>query len=272
MIKKMMTLWLLLALCLNSATTSKAAEVQEEESYAASFQVTEETLQSEADNYSMPTEVKEYIEGIFKKNRDAQVTVYGSEVAKDDQVTARASSGKWGKVRKYNGYSIKDWKVHTTNAFGQTDIMEGKKAGKFAKELLIYGVSAGVDSLIPFGSAGITLMQFATGNTTTKYAGSGDKASAAPKFTSDTKFTYVKVGGDYLLGARTHRAKLDEINWYYYCDKQHKTYPCTTQYGKTFRSPSFKKPDTKAVVWAGNGGYLEEPITLRIRNVDFVLD
>lgn len=67
MIKKMMTLWLLLALCLNSATISKAAEVQEEESYAASFQVTEETLQSEANNYSMPTEVKEYIEGIFEK-------------------------------------------------------------------------------------------------------------------------------------------------------------------------------------------------------------
>lgn len=267
----MMAICLLFALCLNSATVLKAAEEQEE-SYAASFEVTEETLQSEADNYSMPKEVKEYIESIFKKNKDAQVTVYGSEVANDDQMTTRSSSGKWGKIRNYNGYSIKDWKVHTTNAFGHTDILVGKNAGKFAKELLIYGVSAGVDSLIPFGSLGITLMQFAAENTNTKYAGSGDKASAAPKFTSDTKFTYVKVGGDYVLGARTHRAKLEEINWYYYCNKQHQTYPRTMKYGKVFRSPSFKKPDEKAVIWAGSGGYLENPITLKIGNVDFVLD
>lgn len=58
---------------------------------------------------------------------------------------------------------------------------------------------------------GAVLVHIIFGNSTTIYTGSGDKASAAVKFTSDTKFTYVNVGGNYQLGARTSKAKLESI-------------------------------------------------------------
>ena len=124
---------------------------------------------------------------------------------------------------------------------------------------------------MPFGSAGITLAQFILGNSSTVVAKSGDKASAAPRYTSDTKFTYVKVGVDYLLGARTHKALLQDITWYYYSDSLHNTYQGKYIYNKTFKTPSYNSPDAKAITGTGIGGILESEIKVCLGSEDFVL-
>ena len=109
---------------------------------------------------------------------------------------------------------------------------------KFANELFVYGADNLLGRIVPFGSAGITLVQFVLGNSLTVTAKSGNKASAVPRYTSDTMFTYVKVGMDYLLRARTYKALLQDITCYYYSDSLHKAIPGKYTYNKTFKTPS----------------------------------
>lgn len=128
------------------------------------------------------------------------------------------------------------------------------------------------NKVIPFASQGMTLIQFLSNNPSALRAGSGDKASVAPKYTSYAKFTYVKSGNDYVIGARTHKAKLESIHWYYYNDKKHKTYTKTKYYNITCQTSGYSSPDSKAVLYSASGGYLQNPITITVNGKKFVLD
>lgn len=270
-IKRIVLVCLSLGMCCNSLTFVRAfdnkSDMQPNKESIDSFQVENDTLAEMKDLYDIPEEVSEYISDVLNTNKNAKIIVDSPE----SKATPFASSGSWSSTRTYKGYTLKDWKVHVTNSFNMTNIKNGSTSAKFANELLIYGGGSLLDKFVPFGSAGISLIQFITGNSSITYASSGDKASAAPKYTSDTKFTYVKVGTDYLLGARTHSAKLEDITWFYYSDSKHTTINKKKVYNKTSRTSLYNSPDSKAITSTGIGGYLQNPIDIRIGDRTFVL-
>ena len=236
--------------------------------YSTVFEVEYDDLDTAIYKYNIPNEVSKYIADVFSKNEKAKVTVYSPE----SNNSLFGSSGSWSNTRTYKGYTLKDWNVHVTNGFNMVDIMTGSLSGKFASELLAYCAGSLLDRFVPFGSAGITLAQFVFGNSSTVMAMSGDKASVAPQYSADTKFTYVKVGVDFLLGARTHKALLEYITWFYYSDSLHKSTSGKYIYNRTFKSPSYNSPDDKAITATGIGGFLENVIKVRIAGKDFVLE
>lgn len=271
-IKSLIAIVLSLVMCCSFSTNLYASEFSPGNEkgcdYKASFQVDKETLDSMVQIYNIPTEVAEYISGIFVENKNAEITVYSP----DSVISTFGSSGSWSSTRTYGGYTLKDWNVHVTNSFNYTPVRTGSTSASFASTLAVYVAGSLADQVIPFGSAGITLIQFISGSGTTVYAKSGDKAEAAPTYTSDAKFTYVNIGGDYQLGARTYKAKLEYILWRYYSDSSHKNYQKTYNYNKTYTTSSYNNPDSKAISGVGIGGYLEGPISIKIGDKDFVLD
>lgn len=272
MIKKVILFCLSIVIIYTTAMITYAAEDDtsniQNTNYSTIFEVEKDSLEIATKEYDIPEEVSKYIADIFNENEDAKVTVYSPE----SEISMFGSSGSWSNTRTYKGYTLKDWNVHVTNAFNMVDVNAGSLAAKFANEILVYCAGNLLDRFVPFGSAGITLVQFIIGNSSSVTAKSGDKASAAPRYTSDTKFTYVKVGVDYLLGARTHKALLQDIRWYYYSDSLHKTRDKVYTYNKTFKTPSYNSPDAKAISGTGIGGILESAVKIRIGSKDFVLE
>lgn len=270
-LKKGLTMTIVGALfCLNSDIMVKASNdnflpLSECGDY---IEIDKENFDNQVVLYSIPKEVEEYISDVLEENNEAEIIVYSP----DNIVETYASSGSWGSTRQYKGYTLKDWNVHVTNAFDMTNIRTGSAAGSFAESFIVYGAGVALDTVIPFGSAGITLVQFIHGSGTSVYAGSGDKANVAPKYTSDTKFTYVNIGGEYLLGARTHKATLESISWYLYSSSNHTTSSKEYTYNKTYKTPNFDNPDSIAVSGVGIGGNLEEYISFTIGSYTFVLN
>ena len=218
--------------------------------------------------YDIPKEVAEYIADVFAENENAEVTVF----APAEKMNTRASYGSWSEPRTYKGYTLKDWIVEVENAFGMTDIASGSKAYSFAETICAYMGNALLDSFIPFGSATTTLYEFICANNTTVAASGGDKAYAAPMYTSYTKFTYVSIDGNQILGARTQKAKLETIMWYYYFDTIHEQKSAKQSYNRWIYTSAYSKPDEKAITWATSGGYIENTIAVRIGDKDFVLE
>lgn len=268
--KKIIATVLSVIMCFSLTIVSHAEENIEVKSeiYATSFQVDENTLESKARNYDMPIEVKEYIKEILIADENAEITVYSP----DTSIVTRGSSSSWSSTRIYKGYTLKDWIVHNSTSTGMKDIKAGSNAYSFANSLASYCGGVLLDSFIPFSSSGLTLAQFILGTNTTIYATGGDKASASVMFTSDTKFTYVNLGGTYELGARTSKAKLETIDWYFYYDKTHTRSYKPYTYNKTYSSSSYNNPDAKAITGTGIGGILENPISLKIGDYTFVLE
>lgn len=275
-IMKMTASCLAFSLCLGTGMSARAGILQDmtaRNTADVEVEVNQENLSDMAEERSdMPKEVLEYIEQTLEENENAEVTVSTTGGAAAPGISTFSSSGSWSSVRKYKGYSLKDWTVTVRNAFNMTDFKTGSTAGKFAKQLTLHIAGKVANKFIPFASDGMTLIQFISDNPSAVRAGSGDKASAAPKYTSYAKFTYVKSGNDYVLGARTHKAKLESIHWYYYNDKKHKTYSKTKSSNKTSQTSAFSSPDSKAVLYYGSGGYLQNPIDVTINGKEFVLD
>lgn len=274
---KNVSLWCLICSMFFSVFTYRDVQAQEMENVAVNeerdaypivFQVSENSLEQKVEEYDIPKEVKEYIETVFEKNENASIEVY----APGEIANTRGSSGSWSSTRVYKGYTLRDWNVHVTNAFGMTRIRTGTTAASFADAVLGYAGGVVLDRIIPFGSATVTLVQFMYGNSSSVSAMSGDKMDASPKFTADTKFTYVTIGGEELLGARTHKAKLETVTWYYYSQELHKDLTKEYTYNRTMKTTNYDSPDAKAIVSTGIGGYLEGPIKYKIGNVTFNLE
>lgn len=228
--------------------------------------VEEKSLKSKIKEHDIPAEVAEYVENVFEDDKNADVVIY----APLSEISTFSGTGAWGSTRTYQGHILQDWNVTVTNAFEMTSIKSGSMAYAFADSMSAYVGGVLLDRVIPFGSAGVTLAQFIYGNGTTVYASDGDKASAAPKYTSVTRFTY--VDGKEQLGARTQQVNLESIMWYYYNDKNHLQEQGKKEYNKLISTPSYKNPDPKAISGVASGGYIESPITFRIGDKDFVLE
>ena len=231
------------------------------------FVINNENLKEYERQYDIPQEVMEYVEETLDVNPEAKISIYAPESA-----VTRAGSGSWSAVRKYNGFTLKDWNVEVSNAFGMTSVKTGSASSKFADTLLLYGGGVLLDRIIPFGSAGVTIASYIPTGGDVLYAASGDKLYAAPKYVSKTKFTYVKNGSDFVLGARTHMATLQQISWYLYSDHNHKQYVGIKGYNKTVKTPSYNNPDSKAITGSGSGGYIESEVYISINGKKFVFN
>ncbi len=231
------------------------------------FVVTNENLKDYETKYGIPREVMNYVEETLDVNPEAKISIYAPEA-----IVTRGSSGSWSSVRTYNGFTLKDWTVEVSNAFSMTSVKTGSSSIKFADTLLLYGGGVLLDRIIPFGSAGLTIVDYISTGGDVLYATSGDKIDAAPKYVSKTKFTYVKNGSDFVLGARTHMATLQQISWYLYSDHTHTQYVGIKTYNKTGRTPSYNNPDSKAITGSGSGGYIESEVYVSINGKKFVLN
>lgn len=259
-----------LLLCFSITFPSVASE-NEVSGYSrniSGIQMESENYDETVQQYDIPKEVAEYIADVFAENENAEVTVF----APAEKMNTRASYGSWSEPRTYKGYTLKDWIVEVENAFGMTDIASGSKAYSFAETICAYMGNALLDSFIPFGSATTTLYEFICANNTTVADSGGDKAYAAPMYTSYTKFTYVSIDGNQILGARTQKAKLETIMWYYYFDTIHEQKSAKQSYNRWIYTSAYSKPDEKAITWATSGGYIENTIAVRIGDKDFVLE
>lgn len=275
MMKKILALGLAITMVLSTITTTNAQEYSETSkgNYTTVFNINNKNAIAEkAEKYDMPAEIEEYVKGIFAKCNTANVTVYSPNTSTPTAggISTYKDSGSWSGERRYKGYTLNDWIVQVSNAF---DMEKVNATGKFKKALAVYASSALVDKFVPFGSAGIALADFCFGNGTLKYAGSGDKVNIAPKYTSRTKFTYVKSGNTWVLGARTHWVKLQGITWYCYIKKLHLDTSKTSHYtNKEYYSPNYKSPDKVAISGMGIGGHLDEPYKWTIKNVTFTFE
>ncbi len=231
------------------------------------FVVNNENLKEYETKYDIPREVMDYVEETLDVNPKAKISIYAPETT-----VTRGSSGSWSAVRTYNGFTLKDWNVEVSNAFDMTSVKTGSSSSKFADTLLLYGGGVLLDKIIPFGSAGLTIVDFVSTGGDVLYAASGDKVQVAPKYVSKTKFTYVKNGSDFVLGARTHMATLQQISWYLYSDYNHKQYVGIKGYNKTVKTPSYNNPDSKAITGSGSGGYIESEVYISINGKKFVLN
>lgn len=268
--KNRITAGVSLLLCFSITFPSVASE-NEVSGYSrniSGIQMESENYDETVQQYDIPKEVAEYIADVFAENENAEVTVF----APAEKMNTRASYGSWSEPRTYKGYTLKDWIVEVENAFGMTDIASGSKAYSFAETICAYMGNALLDSFIPFGSATTTLYEFICANNTTVAASGGDKAYAAPMYTSYTKFTYVSIDGNQILGARTQKAKLETIMWYYYFDTIHEQKSAKQSYNRWIYTSAYSKPDEKAITWATSGGYIENTIAVRIGDKDFVLE
>lgn len=68
------------------------------------------------------------------------------------------------------------------------------------------------------------------------------------------QYTYVKSGGNYLLGAVTEKAYIKYIDEYMYFFTSNGGSSDTSRqyYYRTYKTPNYDNPDEKALYWYGN--------------------
>ena len=189
----------------------------------------------------------------------------------DSAPVTYSTSTSWSPVRNYKGYKLKDWVVTVNNCFAMTSITSnGSAAANFAATVLAYCAGVVIDRFVPFGSSGITLIQYACGSNSSYYAGTGDKAQAAPQFLTYETFTYRVTDQGNVLGARTYYSYLKTISWFYYNSKTDTPKTRTQTYNISFQSPHYSNVN-EAAISSATSAVMDEPINLKIGQAWFVL-
>lgn len=239
--------------------------------------ITDENLNSVISDDLIPLGVRNRIEELYSSmGNNGTITLY-MPIYKNAPVTRNTVPIGWSSYRTYNGFQMRDYIIKTTNAFQSVDVLprdSGTYIGDFAEEILVYGGTTLLDSLIPFFSDGVTLIEYIyeTCSSDMITANSGDIAEATPKYTTYEYQTYVTYGGSEILGATTYRSILEEINWYFYSGDNHEVYRPSTTYNKTLYSENYNNRDASAYnslyTMIPNGDY---PITIKIGSKNFLL-
>lgn len=239
--------------------------------------ITDENLNSVLSDDLIPLGVRNRIEELNSTIGDnGTITLY-MPIYKNAPVTRNTVPIGWSSYRTYNGYQMRDYIIKTTNAYDLTSIMPTETsilACQFAESVGIYIGGVLIDRIIPFGSSGITIFQYifgaSTANTITPT--SGDKAQAAPLYTTYEYQTYVTYGGTEVLGATTYNSILEKITWYAYSDDLHYSDDKQTTHNITLYSENFNNRDASAYnslyTMIPNGDY---PITVQIGSKNFIL-
>ena len=122
--------------------------------------VTTENCESVISKYDVPDEVADRIRELCQEYGVTELLVPG-----DAAPVTYSTSTSWSPVRNYKGYKLKDWVVTVNNCFAMTTITSnGSAAVNFAATILAYCAGVVIDRFVPFGSSGITLIQYACGS------------------------------------------------------------------------------------------------------------
>ena len=238
---------ILLMLMLQAAATNDAVESTPQRFdpavYEVQLRVTTENCESVISKYDVPDEVADRIRELCQEYGVTELLVPG-----DAAPVTYSTSTSWSPVRNYKGYKLKDWVVTVNNCFA--------------------GVV--IDRFVPFGSSGITLIQYACGSNSSYYAGTGDKAQAAPQFLTYETFTYRVTDQGNVLGARTYYSYLKTISWFYYNSKTDTPKTRIQTYNISFQSPHYSNVN-EAAISSATSAVLDEPINLKIGQAWFVL-
>lgn len=222
-----------------------------------------ETLENASENYYIPKEVLEYVQTAMEENENSTVNIYIPET------NARGYNSYWANTRTYKGYRLRDWIVEIENSTGFVNVRKGKTSHLFAEEIVVKCSEGIIDKFAPFTTS---LLSIVNALNVVKYPQAGDKTQADIEYTAKTKFTYVTIGGEELLGARTQSSTLETIEWYYYYFQTDGKYKNIVTYNKTFNTPSYSNPDQKAISGTGIGGWLEGEITYKVGDYSFALE
>lgn len=261
---------ILLMLMLQAAATNDAVESTPQRFdpavYEVQLRVTTENCESVISKYDVPDEVADRIRELCQEFGVTELLVPG-----DSAPVTYSTSTSWSPVRNYKGYKLKDWVVTVNNCFAMTSITSnGSAAANFAATVLAYCAGVVIDRFVPFGSSGITLIQYACGSNSSYYAGTGDKAQAAPQFLTYETFTYRVTDQGNVLGARTYYSYLKTISWFYYNSKTDTPKTRTQTYNISFQSPHYSNVNEVAISSA-TSAVMDEPINLKIGQAWFVL-
>ena len=239
--------------------------------------ITDENLNSVLSDDLIPLGVRNRIEELNSTIGDnGTITLY-MQIYKNSPNARGTENIGWSSYRTYNGFQMRDYVIKTTNSYSLVDILPrdaGTYLGDFAEDILVYGGTTLLDSLIPFFSDGMTLIEliFGVSSSNTVTATSGDKAQAAPTYTTYEYQTYVTYGGSEILGATTYRSILEKIEWRLYSDDLHDSDYKFVNYNKTLYSENYNNRDASAYnslyTMIPNGDY---PITIKIGSKNFLL-
>lgn len=259
------------------AAESESADENDIETIEGMIRITSENIKDATEQYRIPKEVVQYIEAKLHDTSTNELYVASPGTVAHTGSIIRQTAPSTGCVDLgiHNGYRLKDWIVTTKNAFNQEQLggsAARENALSFAESLLFYAAGAVLDRIIPFGSAGVTLAQFTWGiESNTITANSGDKASAAPKYTSFEYFTYVETPEGDMLGCRSSKAVLETIAWYCYSYEKHEQKNAIMKYYKTVFSPNYTNRKDLAVRNFAVGGFIDVPVILTIADKNFQL-
>ena len=273
---------IMLVVCIISPPSVYAAEFEladenDIETSGGMIRITSENIKDATEQYHIPKEVVQYLEAKLRNTSTNELYVASPDaVARTGSIIRQtAPSTGYVDLGMHNGYRLKEWIVTTKNGFNQEQLggsAAGRNALSFAETLLFYALGAYLGEVTPFGSAGVTLLEYTWGlETDTVTPTSEDKASAAPKYTTFDYFTYVETPEGDMLGCRSSMSVLETITWYCYSHEKHDQKIKIMTYYKTICSPNNINRKDMAVQNFAGGGFVDVPVTLVIANKHFLL-
>lgn len=281
--KSMRIISILVAICIATigiANTAGASEIDSKINTGGRVIITSENVDQITMSDSIPIEVKERVSQLIESaTEDTEITLIIPVKGTSGAMPSSTIDVGWSYPRQYGGYVVKDYVIMIRNAFDMVDILTStasapQLAANFAEDITVYAGSAYIDSIIPFGSAAIMLLDFVFGSESdTVTASAGDKASAAPMYTTYDTFTYVETSDGDVLGARTYASALESITWYFYSESKHKQESKIKSYtseGMKY-STNYNNRDQVAVQWHTSSGYIDQCISIKIGTKTFNL-
>lgn len=256
------------------AAPSESTSIEDSSAEGDAIYITSENIEEVAEMYQIPKEVVQYLES--KLSTTNRLYLSSSSTIEDGtNVSPNSISTSWETQAPYGGYNLKDWVVTEKNAFGMTPIASaagGANVLSFCESVLCFAAGKLADSFSPFGSALVTLGQFALGlQSNDVYPTSGDKAEAAPMYTLREIFTYVETPDGDVLGCRTSSVRLESIAWYaYYAEKHLQNTEIRYYSNKMYESENYSNRRKVAVQYFAAGGHYDQPVRLEIGDASFV--
>ena len=199
-INTILKVFLLVSLCSNHVLGGSVITSHETE--AIHLNVTSSNVAELYDCKDLPVEVLQSISEILERHPNAEIEVF-NHYKPDTTLSPLASESYWGSTRTYNGYTLKDWYIKTTDAFDMCLVLPDSSwqyAMSFSTQMIASYASNILSYLNPFLSYGVTAAQYLISNGNTYYASAGDKLNAAPQYICYEKFTYVYIDGQAYLG------------------------------------------------------------------------
>lgn len=263
--RRIQSLLLTILLCFFTAFSSFATPITNSSTNNVNLHLSNSNYQTAVNDSSIPKEVRDAINEIYQKHPNASVSISNT-----DMPTTRGSSSAWGSYRTYKNHKIRDWIITTTASYPSTLIKKDSNAAYFAEQG-VWTIAGAVASKFPILGNAVSIIQALAGMPTNPSPSGSDFLEAAPTYTCKEKFTYVYVGDQYFLGTKSYCSTINSIFWRLYLADTHKTYTKTINCNSVYKTSCYDSPDDKAIVYFGNGGYMEDRPSIKIGPITFDL-